>query len=55
MQSLNVNIFDSLKHYYVKKIILIYLSKLNISKSEFIVLYERTRMLDFEVKNIINA
>jgi len=40
MQSLNVNIFDSLKHYYAEKIVLACQSEFNINKLKFLVLYE---------------
>jgi len=57
MQSLNVRVFDLLEHYYVVKmnVICCHLSEVNISKTEFIVLYDRTRILEFAAENVINA
>ena len=53
IQSLNVNVFSALKHWYKKEIRAICQLRLDISKQEFIILYFQTKMLEFSVKNVI--
>jgi len=52
-----VSVFDSLEHYYAAEmnVTIYYLSEVIISKSEFIALYDKARVLEFVVKNVINA
>ena len=53
IQSLNVNVFSALKHWYKKEIRTICQLRLNISKWKFIMLYFQTKMLEFSAKNVI--
>lgn len=56
-QPLNVSIFDLLEHYYAAEmnVACSHLLKVNISKADFIALFDSTRMLGFETDNVINA
>ena len=52
-QSLNINVFNALKHWYKKEIKTICWLRLDISKWKFIMLYFQTKMLEFSAKNVI--
>ncbi len=52
-----MNIFNFLKHYYITEINMTYsyLLRINISKTDFIVLYDSIKMLRFEINNVVNV
>ena len=56
IQSLNVNIFDSIKNYYVKHVNLICSFELiRINKRQFIDIYNKIKLKKLNVKNVKNV